>query len=161
MKPLAYAIALTLALAVAVGCGSSKTSAGPPQGRSDGTSTQENPPAALAPGTKDPERGSSGSQDHRGTSAAAPLPRGVPMGAKDPRVQRAIADLLNPKRTNGRQRGSPDDKGSNHHKGDRHRGGVLAQIIGDLRRNATQLQPGENRPNQHQNGLKTILELLK
>jgi hypothetical protein len=161
MKSVAYAIALTLALAGAVGCGSSMTSEGPPQGRSEGTSTQENPPSALAPGTTDPEHGPSGNHDHGGTSAAAPLPRGVPLEAKDPRVQRAITGLLNPKRTSRGQRGSSDDIGSSHDKGDKHRGGVLAKIIGDLRRNATQLQPDEDHPNQHEDGLKTILELLK
>ena len=115
-------------------------------------------PAAAAAGSPEPEHRASGNPDHSGTTAPAPLPRGVPLNTKDPRVQRAIADLLHPQRTEQSNKPS-DDNGSNHGNGDGHHGGVLEQILRDLRKRTQQLNP-DHHPSKDEGGL-GILEMLK
>ena len=136
------------------------SSEGTSQGRSDDVTAQQDRPAAVPPDRTPPSHRASGAQDQSGRTAAAPLPRSVPLNTKDPRVRRAIADLLHPRETDRGQE-PPDDDRSHQSKGD-DRGGVIEQILGALRKHAQQLQPNDH-PSHHEDGENGlgILEMLK
>jgi hypothetical protein len=158
MKFVAYAVALVLALAAAAGCGSSTSSEGTPRGASDDVTVQEDRPAAVAPDTTPPQPEASGQHDQSGKTAAVPLPRGVPLNTQDPRVERAIADLLHPKKTDKGQEAPEDDR--SHQGKDEDRGGVIERILRDLRKQTTQQPQTDDHPSHHEDGL-GILEMLK
>jgi hypothetical protein len=151
MKLILPTIAILAALTVVVGCGSEASSGRPPQDRSTEAAEPESHPAPVAPVKASGQQGDSG-------TAATPIPRGTPLKAKDPRVQRAIADLLHPEQDGQDQKPPRDDHQGEDKKGGR--GGVLDQILRDLRKNAEQLQPDDH-PSKQEGGIKTILEMLK
>jgi hypothetical protein len=108
-------IALLLAIAVLGGCGDSSTSTddgaeGPtpaPSGGQMPTVELDSRPQGqkTEAGAKDPPLAS------KGKNSAPPLPRGVPLDASSPRVQKALADLLKPQKSGDRGSGDDDRSG--------------------------------------------------
>src|SRR5262249_19108275 len=123
MKPTVHAIAIAVAIVVVAGCGDTSSPSGSDTERGAGPAA-DRVGKVIDPGVSAPQARRGRGADRAKTTAepsgkaesageAARVPLGVPLNAREPRVRRAIAQLLHPPRAGDRGGGPNGDDQQN------------------------------------------------